>query len=125
MEADEAFARYLLEQDMLAIEAMEKADRAMANQLQSESVIDLTEEPTHYHNNNTYFMSDYALALRLQKEDKEDLAIAKQWQSTIEADILNEDNPDLHQLFMYFNKTYFNNMLDTVQVNWSKRMTSW
>ncbi|KAI7881510.1 SprT-like family-domain-containing protein [Mucor mucedo] len=126
MDADEAFARYLHEQDMLEIEAMEKADRAMARQLQSQPIIDLTQEnePPTLPSVNTHFLSDYALALRLQNEnDSPDAALARQLLHTVDADILTQENPDLYQLFMYFNKVYFSNMLDSVQVKWSTRMT--
>lgn len=36
---------------------------------------------------------------------------------------IHEVNPDVHKLFQHYNHVYFDNVLSSVLVNWSKRMT--
>ncbi|KAI9362675.1 SprT-like family-domain-containing protein, partial [Pilaira anomala] len=106
MNSDEALAR-LLQQEWAEEEEVYKADLALAKQLQDEFVIDLTQSSSS----------------PLPPQQKSDLALAYQLSTIVDESILEEETPDLHQLFSYFNRIYFNNQLSGVEVKWSTRMT--
>ncbi|KAI9267303.1 SprT-like family-domain-containing protein [Helicostylum pulchrum] len=113
IDSDEAFARMLQEQDNLEYEKAYNADLELAKRMQQQSVIDLTvDEPASCSSSSCHLStidSDFALAQKLC--------------NTVDESILDEETPDIHQLFLYFNKKYFDNKLDSVEVKWSSRMT--
>lgn len=74
-------------------------DKAFTKQLQQKSVTDPTQNFT--------------------PPQPSDPALAHQLASTVDKCILEEETPDLHQLFSYFNCTYFGNQLNKVKVKWS------
>lgn len=133
MDSDEALARFLQEQDKLEMEEMHKADLELARQLQKDLSQKDSPSLSKPINNNPYFLSDYALARKLEQEEKaayasyisSDTDLARQLANTVDESILDEEIPNLHQLFMFFNKTYFNNKLDMIEVKWSTKMTRW
>lgn len=133
MDSDEALARFLQEQDKLEMEEMHKADLELARQLQKNLSQKDSPSLSKPINNNPYFLSDYALARKLEQEEKaayasyisSDTDLARQLANTVDESILDEEIPNLHQLFMFFNKTYFNNKLDMIEVKWSTKMTRW
>lgn len=106
MNSDEALAR-LLQQEWAEEEEAYKADLALAKQLQDEFVVDLTQSSSS------------------PPQQQSDLDLAYQLSTTVDESILEEETPDLHQLFSYFNRIYFNNQLSGVEVKWSTRMTRW
>lgn len=125
MDPDEALARYLQNQDKVEMEAIE-ADLTLAKQLQNEAV------NVQNTSSSRFFLSDYALALQLEKEEKNSFAalqhdaeLAKHLLDTVDESIMDEENPDIHRLFYYFNKKYFNDLLSSVEVKWSAKMTRW
>ncbi|KAI9365568.1 SprT-like family-domain-containing protein [Pilaira anomala] len=74
-------------------------DKALTNQLQQESVTNPTQT--------------------LTPPQPSDPALAYQLATAVDKSILEEETPDVHQLFSYFNHTYFNNQLKNVKVKWS------
>ncbi len=140
-DSDEALARYLQEQENIQSNDIYQADLELARQLQNESsVIDLTDaiDLTPDNEDNDYNTNYYEtkqnndnnsllLASKLQEQETEnDRLLAEQLEhTTMDESILNDETPDIHQLFMYFNNTYFNEQLGSVQVKWSTKMTRW
>ncbi|KAG2235926.1 hypothetical protein INT48_008229 [Thamnidium elegans] len=100
----------LQEQEKLEYERTHNADLELAKRMQRQSVIDLTvEEPATSCSHLSTIDSDFVFAQKLH--------------NTVDESILDEETPDIHQLFLYFNKKYFDNKLDSVEVKWSSRMT--
>lgn len=116
IDSDETFARMLQEQETLEYEKAYNADLELAKRMQEQSVVDLTvEEPASCRSSNSR---------RLSIIDS-DFALVQKLHNTVDESILDEETPDIHQLFSYFNKKYFDNKLDSVEVKWSSRMTRW
>lgn len=72
--------------------------------------------------------SSLSLVKQLQLKEQQandDHILAKQLENKVDDSILDEELPNLHQLFLYFNEKYFNNQLNMVEVKWSQRMTLW
>lgn len=129
---DEAFARMLQEEENRQYESY-KADCELKKKIQEGSIIDLCsddeelpfkEELNSYENNNEMTSFLYALQLQQQEEDLQ-LAIDKTAVDKVDESILEEELPNIHSLFVYFNKTYFDNQLSMVEVKWSTKMTRW
>lgn len=145
LDSDEALARYLQEQEDREYNEAYKADLKLARQLQqkhsppstpvpdSSSVIDLTTTIDLTSDDETeldkqfdkQLDASYMFALQLQEQERTDKALAESMSQVVDRSILDQENPDIYQLFMYFNQTYFNNQLGTVEVRWSNKMTRW
>ena len=128
--SDEALARRLQQEEDDKLDAIYQNDLALAQSLQQESVVDLTSDHSDSEDKATQKNFWLALTLQQQEDDKnstvyEDFELAKQLQNQVDDSILDQDIPDVHQLFMYFNKKYFHDMLTTVDVRWSHKMTRW
>jgi hypothetical protein len=130
---DEALARSLFEQEQDSESSNYKCDEELAIQLEREQSSNVTTDLLRSESDLMYDR-DFQLALQLSSElnSKEDIrskdfALAKQLnrERFINEDILKEEIPDLQELFLLFNRLYFDNKLNMVEVRWSTKMTSW
>ncbi|CAO3621578.1 unnamed protein product [Mucor hiemalis] len=127
---DEHFARNVARRRESTIRIY-KADCELKKKIQEGFIIDLCsddeelpfkEELNSYENNNEMTSFLYALQLQQQEEDLK-LAIDKTAVDKVDESILEEELPNIHSLFVFFNKTYFDNQLSMVEVKWSTKMT--
>lgn len=138
---DEALARKLQEEEDRQYESyMQECE--LRKQIQEGSVIDLcssssdneeqVQEQQQPNSKEENEMSSFWYALQLQQEEEQeqaqrDLQVAQSLvhKKGVDKSILDEEIPDIHSLFVYFNETYFNNQLSMVEVKWSTKMTRW
>lgn len=135
---DEALARKLQEEEDRQYESYMQ-ERELKKQIQEGSVIDLcssddeeqVQEPVQDSKEENE-MSSFWYALQLQQQEEQeqaqrDLQVAQSLadKKGVDKSILDEELPDVHSLFVYFNETYFNNQLSMVEVKWSTKMTRW
>lgn len=133
---DEALARKLQEEEDRQYESYMQ-ERELKKQIQEGSVIDLcssddeqqVQEPVQGSKEDNE-MSSFWYALQLQQQEEQeqaqrDLQVAQSLadKKGVDKSILDEELPDVHSLFVYFNETYFNNQLSMVEVKWSTKMT--
>jgi hypothetical protein len=132
--SDEALAWSLFEQEKEHQTNSYKCDEELAKRLGREQPSTSTTADLLPSKSHALYDRDFQLALQLSKElnakggsCSTDLALAKQLdrERFINDEILNDEIPDLHELFLLFNRLYFDNKLDRVEVRWSTKMTRW
>ncbi|KAI8076512.1 SprT-like family-domain-containing protein [Gilbertella persicaria] len=72
---------------------------------------------------NDQIAADEAFARMLFEEEQKQYEQDRQSRKESPCHVLEETIPDLHELFVLFNRLYFDNQLDMVEVKWSKKMT--
>lgn len=86
----------------------------------SSLIIDLTELKNNIKNKKRHALSNPSHVVKKQCQqnvEKTESIVDRSWETL-------DPNPDVHSLFMVFNKQYFSDSLNTVMVQWSKRMTT-
>lgn len=126
---DEVLACSVFEEEQINQGTHHKLDEELSNNLEREqSTTNTIAEDMLPSNSGSLFDSDFQYALQVSTElntnggsYSADLALAKQLDQEcfISADILKDEIPNIYELFLLFNKLYFDNKLPWVEVEWS------
>ncbi|XP_016660598.1 sprT-like domain-containing protein Spartan [Acyrthosiphon pisum] len=106
-------------EDLLNVIDVTKSNTSLAAELSSESVIDLTDINTNVKKQKRNAIDNLTRPIKRpcpKNVEATESVVDHSWE-------MLDPNPDIHGLFLAFNRQYFWSKLDSVMIQWSKRMT--